>query len=99
MPTEKMNRPNNQLKIGGFVIIIVLVMVYGFVIQESDSRLDCSLSPTSPRFSKFGRYWLELALFPDRKLWFWNHKISLFYFRIRIIHLILFQKIRITIVQ
>ena len=27
-----------------------------------------------PRFTKFGRYWLELALFPDRKFWFWNHK-------------------------
>ena len=39
MPADKMDRPNNQLKIGGFVIMIVLVMVYGFVIQENDSRL------------------------------------------------------------
>ena len=58
MPTEKMNRPNNQLKIGGFVIIIVLVMVYGFVIQESDSRLDCSLSPS---WSEIFKIWSLLA--------------------------------------
>ena len=52
MSADKMNRPNNQLKIGGFVIMIVLVMVYGFVIQENDSRLDCSCSPTDSNGSE-----------------------------------------------
>ena len=61
MSAEKMNRPNYQLKIGGFVIIIVLVMVYGFFIQESDSRLDCSLSPTSPSWSEIFKIWSVLA--------------------------------------
>ena len=45
MPADKMNRPNNQLKIGGSIIIIILVMIYGFVIQDGDSRLDCSDIP------------------------------------------------------
>ena len=57
MSADKMNRspPNYQMKIGGFVIIIVLVMIYGFVIQESDSRLDCSCNPTGSNWSEINK--------------------------------------------
>ena len=63
MSADKMNRspPNYQMKIGGFVIIIVLVMIYGFVIQENDSRLDCSCSPTGSSWSEIYKIWSVLA--------------------------------------